>query len=497
MIRLLKAGVRTGLVAVAIAAAVPMIAHAQTTEPAIERAPAAAKAAVGNTSPKGRGSGTDNDTSAQTPPPVRPAIPAVVEVEIRSRFNELRRELLDDRADAIDWWLAATAMFLTLLGIVAVVAGYLSFRRLQEIEGEARNNMKASKEHAEGAQKLAEEIKAMRDQASSRLREINAQFAADAPEKAKQVVADIRGNPEASLIDKAIAQAVSLQQQGKRKDAIEKWRAVAHVAEGSDNELAARAWFSVGYLAGDKSPEECISANDRAIHLKPDLAAAYYNRGKAKGMLGRHDEAIADYDQAIHLKPDLDVAYNNRGTTKKALGRHDEAIADYDQAIHLKPDYAEAYNNRGNAKRALERHDEAIADYDEAIRLKSDYAEAYNNRGNAKRALERHDEAIADYDEAIRLKPDLAEPYNNRGNAKAMLGRYDEAIADYDKAVRLKTDFAAAYNNRGKAKAVLGLKDEARKDFETALELAQKAGNANIVAQAEQSLRGLDADGGR
>ena len=62
---------------------------------------------------------------------------------------------------------------------------------------------------------------------------------------------------------------------------------------------------------------------------------------------------------------------------------------------------------------------------------------------------------------------------------------------------RLKPDFAAAYNNRGKAKAVLGLKDEARKDFETALELAQKAGNANIVAQAEQSLRGLDADGGR
>ena len=52
-------------------------------------------------------------------------------------------------------------------------------------------------------------------------------------------------------------------------------------------------------------------------------------------------------------------------------------------------------------------------------------------------------------------------------------------------------------HNRSNAKAMLRLKNEARKDFETALELAQKAGNTNIVGQAEQSLRGLDADGGR
>ena len=149
MIRLLKAGVRTGLVAVAIAAAFPMIAYAQTTEPAIERAPAAGKAAVGSAGPTGDGSGTDNDTSAQTPPPARAAIPAVVEVEIKSRFNELRRELLDDRAKTIDWWLAATAMFLTLLGIVAVIAGYLSFKRFHEIVVEAYRNVTASKQHAE------------------------------------------------------------------------------------------------------------------------------------------------------------------------------------------------------------------------------------------------------------------------------------------------------------------------------------------------------------
>ena len=70
--------------------------------------------------------------------------------------------------------------------------------------------------------------------------------AAKNPAEANQAVKRMsRENPEASLTDKAIADAVSLQQQGKRDDAIEKWRALAHIAEGSDNDLAARAWFSL------------------------------------------------------------------------------------------------------------------------------------------------------------------------------------------------------------------------------------------------------------
>ena len=118
--------------------------------------------------------------------------------------------------------------------------------------------------------------------------------AANHPEKANQAVESVRENPEASLIDKTIAHAVSLQQQGKRDDAIEKWRAIAHIAEGSDNDLAARSWLSIGYLAWVESSEDCILAHDEAIRLKPDYAAAYTNRGNAKAALGRHDDAIAD-----------------------------------------------------------------------------------------------------------------------------------------------------------------------------------------------------------
>ena len=452
MIRLLPARVRTELVAAAMVATVPMITFAQTTEPTIKSTPAAAKEAKASTSP----TGNQNDTSVQ-----RPTVPALVEVELQRRFNELRRELLDDRASYIDRWLSVITIVLTFFGIVAVVGGYIGFRRFREIEIEAKNSVETVTGLAEAAKRHVEEIEKNRDQSAEMVRGMSAQTAADDPEEAKQAIENVRENPEASLIDKAIAHAISLYQQGNRDEAIEKWRAVALIAEESDNDLAATAWASVGYLLLNKDPEASISANNRAIRLKPDYAEAYYNRGVSKGTLERYDDAIDDYDETIRLKPDYAEAYNNRGISKAALERYDDAIDDYDETIRLRPDSAEAYNNRGNTKVALGQHNDAIDDYDETIRLEPDSAKAYYNRGNAKAALERRDDAIADYDEAIHLKPDLAQ----------------------------------AYKNRGIAKATLGLKDEARRDIETALDLARKASNVNLVTEVEQSLRDLDDAG--
>lgn len=222
--------------------------------------------------------------------------------------------------------------------------------------------------HAEDAKHLVDEIKKNRDTSAKMIQEITAKTVADRPEEAKQAAANAGENPEASLIDKAIAQAISLQQQGKKDDAIEKWRAIAHIAEGTDNDLAARAWFSIGYLlVENKNWEDSISAYNRAISLKPDFAEAYTNRGAAKAELEQRAEAITDFDEAIRLKPDFAVAYYNRGITKAELGHHEDAIADFDEAIRLKPDYAKAYNNRGVEKAELGRYDEAREDFEIAL----------------------------------------------------------------------------------------------------------------------------------
>lgn len=492
MIQLFITGVRVGLITATITAALSMITFAQTTKPTIESTPTATtREVVTSDSLKHDKKSTDRDTSVQTDSPNDPAISAAVKVEIQRHVNNLRREQLDDRASYIDYWLAAIAIVLTFFGIVIALAGYIGFGRFREIEAEGKKNVTASAEHVEDAKRLVDEIKSIRDESAEILQGMNAEDVAEASEEAKQAAANVAENPTASLIDKAIAQAVFLQQQGERDEAIEKWRAVAHITEGIDNNQAARAWFSVGYLLGDS--EESISAYDRAISLKPDYADAYYNRGVVKGKLGQGEDAIADYNEAIRLKPDFVEAYSNRGTAKAELEQRADAITDFDEAIRLKPDYADAYNNRGVEKVELAQRAEAIADYDEAIRLQPDFAEAYNNRGTAKAGLSRPEDAIADYDEAIRLKPNYADAYNNRGKVKGALGKYADAIVDFDEGICLQPDDATAYYSRGLAKRELGQISEARQDFENARDLAREAGNDRIADAAEQLLRELDA----
>ena len=140
--------------------------------------------------------------------------------------------------------------------------------------------------------------------------------------------------------------------------------------EGRDNDLSAQAWFSVGYLLyQDKDLENSLGAYDRAIHLKPDFAEAFNNRGNAKADSGQYAAAIADYDEAIHLKPGFATAFNNRGNAKADSGQYALGITDFDEAIHLKPDYAGVYINRGIAKVKLNLKDEARKDFEIALTL--------------------------------------------------------------------------------------------------------------------------------
>ena len=386
MIRLLAAWTRIAIVAVSMAMSIPAITFAQTPESATESEPTAGD----NASPVQAASGPEDNTSVETNPPARSTSPSEVEAENQRLINELRSELLDDRADYIDRWLSVIGVVLTFFGIVVAIVGVWGFRKFQKIETEAKN--------------ILGEIKKTRDKSLDILQDLNAEAATENPAKANQAVKNTREDPGASLTGKAIADAISLQQQGKRDDAIEKWRAIAHVVEGSDNNLSAQAWFSVGYLLHqDKDLENSIGAYDRAIHLKPDFAEAFNNRGNAKADSGEYAAAIADYDKAIHLKPDLAKAFNNRGASQAALKHYGAAIADCDTAIRLDPDLVTAFNNRGNAKADSGEYAAAVADFDKAINLKSDYVQAYINRGIAKVKLNLKDEARKDFEIALTL----------------------------------------------------------------------------------------------
>ena len=385
---------------------------------------------------------------------------ATVEVEWEHRFNELRREFLESRVKLVDWWLTGTAIFLTLFGILVVLIGYLGYQRFREIGTEARQNVVESKQYADEAARLVAEIKTKRDEAESVLKDMTAESAAEKPDKASEAAESVKENPEASPIDRARADAVLLQQQGKLEEALRKWRSIANVVEGTDKGFEARAWFSVGYLSVE---------------------------------LADHRAAIDAYDKVLRLNPNLAVAYNNRGNAKHGMGQYEDAIKDRDKAIQLDPNYAVAYYNRGNAKNAMGQHEDAIKDYDKAIQLDPNLAVAYNNRGNTKHEMGQHEDAIKDCDKAIQLDPNLAVAYNNRGNTKRAMGQYEDAIKDYDKAIQLDPNYAVAYYNRGVvANYKLGRVNEARQDFQKTLTLAREAGDKKMEAEVERLLADLD-----
>lgn len=236
------------------------------------------------------------------------------------------------------------------------------------------------------------------------LKQISAKDFKNAPKETKQAIENVRKNPQTALLGKAISKAISLQEKKEFNKAAAKWRAIAKVAEGNDDDLAAKAWFSVGYLLTEQGKrEEGIEAFSEAIRLRPNHDGALLDRGVSKTVQQQYKAAVVDFSKVINLRPNYAVAYNNRGAAKAAQGQCKAAIKDYDKALRLKPDYAAAYNNRGSAKIKLKKFTAAIADFNDAIRLKADYAEAYNNRGVAKIRLGRKDEARQDIEKAHNL----------------------------------------------------------------------------------------------
>lgn len=283
--------------------------------------------------------------------------------------------------------------------------------------------------------------------------------------------------PAVLLVDRVIADANRLQEEGKIEAATEKWRSLANIVEGIDDKVAARALVSVSKLL----------LEDEAVWVEARL--------RSESATATLEEALSSCDKAIFLIPAYAEAWTQRGLVKRLLGQYTEAIADCDEALRLNPEDAYAYTYRGFAKTLLGQNEAAIEDQDAALRLDANLAEAYHDRALAKSMLPRKREGIVeDFDEAIRLRPGSAVAYMNRGLAKERLLQYDAAIADYEEAIRLDATLAPPYTRRGEIRWSQGREGEARQDYETALRLAREAGDEQHQAYVESRIRMLDTE---
>ena len=391
------AEMRSAIVVALLVGIIPSVASAQISTPAPQDSPPAEQSDKTSGDPASEASVTDGEEATQPRTPQRSALSPADNVELQRRFNELRRELLDDEREEVHGWLNVVGIVLTFFGIVVAIAGFLGYRRFREIEREAGRSAAIVTEHAKTAaaraatgERYLQETKEIRN-SSREILQGDTQIAGDreegtqadgiagpdpkasaintAPDEGKPAGGTAGPDPKASAIDTAVARAVALEKESKPNAAAEEWRAIARVTEGSDNELAARAWFSVGRLIDDQKPEERVVAFDNSIRLSPASSGSYNNRGVQKHNLGRYKAAILDYDEAIRLNPESSMAFSNRGNAKRMLDQSTDAMADYDEAIRLKPDSATPRFNRGTLNLALGHREEARSDLNRVLQL--------------------------------------------------------------------------------------------------------------------------------
>ena len=276
------------------------------------------------------------------------SVDAVSAVENQRQLDNFRREYLDDRSESINQWLVVIglvlAFFAVAIPVVTGIAAYIAYSEFRSIESEAQEYLKEAKGYASDAAQYLKDIQAQKKIAeevvsgltSGDISKLVQSGTSEVSPEAGALLQTIQRDPGASVIDKAIVEAIRLQQEGKTDDAIKKWSSIANISEGIDNDIA---------------------------------AAAFLSRGLSKNNLDRHEEAISDYNEAIRLKPNYAEAYFLRGLSKNNLDRHEEAILDCNEAIRLKPNYAEAYFLRGVVKTSLGKVEAAKADYQMALKI--------------------------------------------------------------------------------------------------------------------------------
>jgi tetratricopeptide (TPR) repeat protein len=110
-------------------------------------------------------------------------------------------------------------------------------------------------------------------------------------------------------------------------------------------------------------PEKALEDYNRAIKIKPEVAAGYLGRANTLNIMGRYEEAIEDYDTTLEINPKLANAYINRASAYSHLGEFEKAIADYEKGLELdpkidnKPGFINRlFSNEANIDKGIRKH---------------------------------------------------------------------------------------------------------------------------------------------
>ncbi len=146
--------------------------------------------------------------------------------------------------------------------------------------------------------------------------------------------------------------------------------------------------------------QEAIILFEKSIHLSPNHAQSWYNKGMVYLQLENYPKAIADFDKAFSFENTNANILSQRGVAKHLNKNHKEALDDFDAAQNLEPQNPYRYSSRAYVKAIVGDTYGAMEDYKKALVLDEKDAVAWNNLGLLEEKLGYKMEAKQKFDTA-------------------------------------------------------------------------------------------------
>ncbi|HEY4967403.1 MAG TPA: tetratricopeptide repeat protein [Puia sp.] len=147
--------------------------------------------------------------------------------------------------------------------------------------------------------------------------------------------------------DSLVDEGVGLQDAGHPDSAMMKYNQALRIDK--DN-LLALAEMAYSLLSVEKY-NESISFCKRAIKTHPRdpvLKTVYVSYGNALDGLSKSEKSIEIYNEGIHLFPEYAGLYFNRGISQNALHKTDDALLSFQKSATLDPNHAGSHNAIGH-----------------------------------------------------------------------------------------------------------------------------------------------------
>lgn len=270
----------------------------------------------------------------------------------------------------------------------------------------------------------------------------------------------VEASPSASYLDsRALAYALL----GRYDEAVADFEAALDEWASSENpqiqKIAAQRLEWVESLRAGESPLTpdvlaTLQAED-APALRADLESATDSaatellmRGRQHHMRGEFDAAHDAYSDAIELDPEYTLAYFYRGMVDLWMEEWENALSDMQRVVLLDPEQAYAHHVVGLMYMRDEDYADAIPALSAAIDLRPDETNFYADRAAAFFSLGEIEDALSDLDTVLAYTPDSAQMLFMRGAAHRALNNRGAAIADLERALELGLPFELAEQAR-------------------------------------------------